>query len=144
MSELIDPIVRAMQIELVDVELKRGPSRSILRLTIDRESGVDVDTCARVSREVEAFLDVEDIVPGSYTLEVSSPGLDRPLRSLGDFRRFAGSLVRVTVRETDGPGGVFVGRITEIDGDRIRLDVDGDEVWVEYGQVKKARLEVEF
>jgi len=143
-SELIDPIVRAMQIELVDVELKRGPSRSILRLTIDRESGVDVDTCARVSREVEAFLDVEDIVPGSYTLEVSSPGLDRPLRSLGDFRRFAGSLVRVTVRETDGPGGVFVGRITEIDGDRIRLDVDGDEVWVEYGQVKKARLEVEF
>src|SRR5262245_57708281 len=93
-------------LEIFDVEYRRESSGMVLRVQIDRpgpsstaEDSVSVDECARVSRDLSAMLDVDDVVPGAYTLEVSSPGLDRPLRSLDDYRRFAGRRAKVVMRE---------------------------------------------
>src|SRR5690348_9661657 len=87
---LLEPAVEALGFELVELEFHGQGGGSLLRLYIDKAAGVTVDDCEQVSRQVSAVLDVEDPLPGAYTLEVSSPGLDRPLRKQADYARFAG------------------------------------------------------
>ena len=93
LGALLGPTIEALGYELVGVEMTGGGGT--LRVYIDREEGISVDDCARASREVSAVLDVEDPIRGTYTLEVSSPGVDRPLFSEADFKRFVGSQVRL-------------------------------------------------
>src|SRR5437868_13055488 len=98
-SEIAERVAASSGLETVEVELRGGGKARMLRIVIDKPAGVTHEDCASVSREVGTILDVEDAVPGSYTLEVSSPGLDRRLEKAADFTRFTGSLVKLMTRE---------------------------------------------
>ncbi|MGH7898692.1 MAG: ribosome maturation factor RimP, partial [Candidatus Binatia bacterium] len=102
MLELVEPVLMERGLELVDVEQRAEGRGQVVRLLVDREGGVDLDELSRLSRELSDLLDVEEPLPGSYTLEVSSPGINRPLRKTEHFVRYIGKKVRVRSRE---PGG---------------------------------------
>jgi ribosome maturation factor RimP len=139
-------------LEIFDVQFRREAPGMVLRVRIDRpgpaanaEDSVSVEDCARVSRDLSAVLDVEDVVPTAYTLEVSSPGLDRPLRQLEDYRRFAGRRAKVVMRERIDGQGFFRGRLGGIDGQVVLIDADdGRQYRVPVGIITRANLEVEF
>jgi ribosome maturation factor RimP len=139
-------------LEIFDVQFRREAPGMVLRVQIDRpgpaasaEESVSVDDCARVSRDLSAILDVEDVVPIAYTLEVSSPGLDRPLRQLDDYRRFAGRRAKIVVRgQVDGQG-FFKGTLGGADGRDVLIDgEDGRTHRVPVDAITRANLEVEF
>src|SRR5436309_2836089 len=118
-------------LEIFEVQFRREAPGMILRVQIDRpgpaasaEESVSVEDCARVSRDLSAVLDVEDVVPTAYTLEVSSPGLDRPLRRPDDYRRFAGRRAKVVMRERVDGQGFFKGRLGGVDGAEVVIDAD--------------------
>lgn len=141
---IISPVINALDIELDDIELRKMRGKALLRVFIDREGGVTIDDCERVSREVEAILDVEDPIPCSYVLEVSSPGLDRPLRGPGDFKRFAGRNIRVVTLEPVDNQTFFTGKIAAAGDSEIVLLLPQDrQVTIAYKNISKARLEVE-
>ncbi len=108
---------------LVDVELKGGRSNTLLRVYIDKAGGITHGDCQNVSEQLSAMLDVEDPFPGSYTLEVSSPGLDRELRKPSDYEHFAGRRARVILREPVEGQTVVEGRLAGLEGERVRLDM---------------------
>jgi ribosome maturation factor RimP len=124
----------------------------VLRIQIDRpgstasaDDSVSVDDCAHVSRDLSAILDVEDVVPTAYTLEVSSPGLDRPLRRPDDYRRFAGRLAKIVMREPVDGQGFFRGRLAGLDDGAVVIDADdGKAHRVPIAIITRANLEVEF
>ncbi len=141
---LAEEVLQTTDLSLEDIELLGSPGRLILRVTIDSPRGVSINDCERISRQLEALLDIEDPIPGSYTLEVSSPGLDRPLKKIEDFVRFSGRLVRVSTTEKIANQTFFVGRIRAVEADNVVLEVRGKLVKIPYGVIKKANLEVEF
>ena len=96
--EIMNPLILEKGLELVDIEYRREPRGKILRIYIDREGGVTIGDCTTISRELGTLLDVYDVVPGPYNLEVSSPGLDRPLKKPRDFERFKGKKVRIKTK----------------------------------------------
>jgi ribosome maturation factor RimP len=139
-------------LEIFDVQFRREAAGMVLRVQIDRpgpaataEDSVSVDDCAKVSRDLSAALDVEDFVPMAYTLEVSSPGLDRPLRNAADYERFAGRRAKLVMREAVDGQTYFKGRLGGIDGRRVIIDTDqGRRHLVPLGIITRANLEVEF
>jgi ribosome maturation factor RimP len=139
-------------LEIFDVQFRREAPGMVLRVQIDRpgpaataDDSVSVDDCANVSRDLSAVLDVEDVVPAAYTLEVSSPGLDRPLRRVDDYARFAGRRARLVTREKVDGQTFFLGRLAGIDGDTILLDGDDHKRHrLPLGAVTRANLEVDF
>ena len=139
-------------LEIFDVQFRREAPGLILRVRIDRpgpaaraEESVSVEDCARVSRDLSAVLDVEDVVPTAYTLEVSSPGLDRPLRRPDDYRRFAGRIAKIVMRTRIDGQGFFRGRLGGVDGSDVLIDgEDGKTHRVPLGAITRANLEVEF
>ncbi len=139
-------------LEIFDVQFRREAPGMILRVRIDRpgpaasaEESVSVEDCARVSRDLSAVLDVEDVVPTAYTLEVSSPGLDRPLRRPDDYRRFAGRRAKVVMRERVDGQGFFKGRLGGVDGAEVVIEADdGRTHLVPLNLIARANLEVEF
>ena len=139
-------------LEIFDVQFRREAPGMVLRVQIDRpgpaaaaEESVSVEDCAHVSREVSAILDVEDVVPTAYTLEVSSPGLDRPLRRADDYRRFAGRIAKIVMRERIDGQGFFRGRLGGVEGGDVLIDgEDGKIHRVPLGAITRANLEVEF
>tara|TARA_Y100001934_G_scaffold240709_2_gene295221 strand:+ start:3082 stop:3540 length:459 start_codon:yes stop_codon:yes gene_type:complete len=140
LGALLGPTIEALGYELVGVEMAGGGGT--LRVYIDREEGISVDDCARASREVSAVLDVEDPIRGTYTLEVSSPGVDRPLFSEADFKRFVGSQVRLqmsTPRPVDGRRR-FEGRLVEVTGGELVVADEDTEHRLASADVAKARL----
>lgn len=143
--EVIGPILNSMNLELVELELAGQGPRAKLRLFIEKPGGVTLADCEQASRFIGHALDVADPFPGSYTLEVSSPGLDRPLRGAEDYRRFAGRLARLKlVRPLEGEWTV-VGRIQGLEGERILLEVkDRGRLEVGLADVAQGRLEVEW
>jgi ribosome maturation factor RimP len=131
--------------ELVHLEMKREPGGFIVRLYIDKEGGVTLDDCATVSRRLSVELDIEDPVPERYTLEVSSPGLDRPLVGDRDFERFAGRHIRLSTAEPIDGRRNFKGRLLGLRDGCVRLLLDeGVEVSIPRTRVAKARLEIEI
>lgn len=140
---LAAPLAAQEGMELVDVELGGPGGRQTLRLFIDKPGGISLDDCSSVSRVVSAALDVEDPLQGSYDLEVSSPGLDRPLRTPEHFEKFAGQKVRV---RTFGPvpecenRKTFVGLLKGYAEGKVIVDVDGKLFQVPHAQVSKANL----
>lgn len=141
------PLAAQEGMELVDVELAGAGGRQVLRLYIDKAGGVSLDDCTSVSRSVSAALDVEDPLDGAYDLEVSSPGLDRPLRTPEHFEKFKGSKVRV---KTFGPvpecenRKTFVGQLVGYAEGKVIVDVDGKVFHVPHVQVSKAHIEPVF
>ncbi len=140
LEALLEPAVSRLGYELVGVELHGRGRGLVLRLYIDREGGVSLDDCQRVSRQVSGLLDVEDPIPGPYTLEVSSPGLDRPLFKEAHFRRFAGRKVRI---RTDVPlegRRNFRGVLRGVRGGEVIVEVDGTEYALPMERIEQARL----
>lgn len=126
---------------LVDVELKGGRANSLLRVYIDKPGGVSHADCALVSEQMSAILDVEDPFPGSYVLEVSSPGLDRKLVKPREYEYFTGRRARVVLREPVGEHKVFEGRLAGFDEGRVKIGLDDERiVEVELSNISKARL----
>ena len=138
------PVLEELGLELVEVQYRREQSGWVLRLIIDKQGGVSLEDCAAASREISQLLDIEDFIEQAYSLEVSSPGLDRPLKSLADFQRFTGRKARVKTFEPVGGEHVLTGRIQRTDGETIVLEIGRREVEIPFAQVSKARLEVEF
>jgi len=138
------PVLEELGLELVEVQYRREQNGWILRLIIDKQEGVTLDDCAAVSREISQLLDIEDFIDQAYNLEVTSPGLDRPLKSLADFERFVGRKAKIKTTEPFAGKHVFIGTINRTVGESIVLRVDTEEVTILLSQVAKARLEVEF
>ena len=141
LTTLLSPSVEGLGYELLGVEFVPGSGGSVLRVYIDAKDGVDVDDCAAVSHQVSGVLDVEDPIPGEYALEVSSPGLDRPLFTVAHFERFTGMDAKVVLSE-DGHGRrQLKGTIESVcGGDVVALMVDGERVEMALGSVVRANL----
>ena len=144
------PILDSMGIELVDLEFRKEGSGMVLRLFIDKLGGILLDDCSAVSRELSELLDVEEIVPGNYSLEVSSPGLNRPLTKPADYARYAGKLVKVRTYEmfADDAGNrrkTFLGQLVELKDGIIHIRLkEGQSAAIPLDKVAKANLEFEF
>lgn len=136
---LLGPVVEAMGFELWGVQYLQGKGAT-LRLYIDAENGINVDDCADVSHQVSGVLDVENPIAGEYVLEVSSPGMDRPLFSLEQWVRYAGSPVRLQLVAPLEGRRKFSAVITAVEGDDVLLEVDGEQVRVPVTQIDRANL----
>ncbi len=139
LRKLLEPAVTVMGFELVGVEFVPG-RRGLLRLYIDGEGGVSVDDCQAVSHQVSGLLDVEDPIPGQYSLEISSPGLDRPLFRAADFERFAGQEIRLRLAAPIDGRRKFRGVLLGLREARVVMKVDGQELLVSLDEIDEARL----
>ena len=131
-------------VEVLEVRLSGRGKGTLLRVTIDRSGGVTLDDCERFSRSLGLLLEAEDSLQGSYNLEVSSPGLDRPLTALKDFERNKGKLVRIITKDKIDNQNFFLGRIIGITADIIQLDINGEERNIPFDNISRARLEIEI
>ncbi len=155
---LSEPLLASLGYELVDIEYAPGQSQALLRVYIDWPGGVapagvgdetdenrsfegiGVEDCEKVSRELSALLDVEDPIPVAYTLEVSSPGVDRILRTAAHFQRFVGERVHVELGVARNGRRRYTGQLTKADADGIELIVDGEPVTMSIAEIGKARV----
>jgi ribosome maturation factor RimP len=126
--------------ELVELEYAAGRSQAVVRIFIDKPEGIAVEDCERVSREVAALLDVDDPIPTAYTLEVSSPGFDRLLRTPAHFERFVGSRVFVELKAPRAGRRRYTGMLQAVNATGIELEVDKQKVEVPFDEIGKARL----
>ncbi len=143
--QIAERVASSEGLTLVDVELKGGRMNALLRIYIDKAGGVTHGDCQRVSEQMSAILDVEDPFPGSYVLEVSSPGLDRKLVKPNDYTHFVGRRARLVLREPVENQKVFEGRLAGLESGRVRLDLgDAGLKELELSNISSARLLVEF
>ena len=150
--ELAIRVATSYGLDIFDVELKREGGQQVLRVIVDRpgpaatpQDSVSIDDCARVAEDLGTLLDVEDVMPGEYTFEVSSPGLDRPLRSADDYRRFAGRWAKIVTSEPVQRQTAFNGRVKGMEGDDVLFESEGKKlVKLPFRLISRARLEVEF
>lgn len=145
-AEWVESIINDNEsdIELVDVEYVKEPHGWVLRVYLDKPGGIDVEDCRAVSEVLSDILDKEDPIPGAYSLEVSSPGLERPLKKESDFERFAGRLANIrTYSAIDGRKN-FQGKLMGLTEGQVQIEVDGVRVAIPFDMISKARLAVEF
>ena len=151
--EVAARVAASYGLDIFDVELRRENGQQVLRVVLDRpgpnataEESVSLDDCARVSEEISTILDVEDVaLADRYTLEVSSPGLDRPLRHADDYRRFAGRRAKIVMSQPIARQTAFAGRLMGLDGDEVMFESEGGKhVRLPLKQISRARLDVEF
>lgn len=138
---IAQPVLQELGMELVEVEFRREAGGWILRLYLDKRGGVTLGDCQRVSEEVSDLLDVESLLEHPYTLEVSSPGLNRPLSREADFIRFAGQRARVNTSQAIGGQRRFLGILKGYEGGQVMLErEDGTVVLIPYALISKAQL----
>ncbi len=138
--DIIEPAVTALSYELVGVEYIAQGKHSVLRIYIDSEAGITVDDCAAVSHQVSAVLDVEDPISGVYTLEVSSPGLDRPLFTEAHYERYLGEQAEIRLRSPLDGRRKFKGRLQSVKDGQVEIEVDGESYTIDIDNVEKAHL----
>ena len=139
-------------LDIDEVVIRREGKQQILRVILDRpgpaatpEESVSISDCEKVSQELSTILDVEDLLPDKYTLEVSSPGLDRPLKNIEDYRRFSGRLAKIVTREPINRQTAFAGRLRGMEGDDVLFESEGGKlVRLPLSLISRARLDVEF
>lgn len=139
---IAEPLVADLGMELVDVEYRREGHGWVLRFFIDKEGGIGVDDCAKVSREISANLEVEDLIAHAYHLEVSSPGLERPLKKKEDFVRFTDRQIRIKLRQPVGEQRVLIGTLCGLEGNVVvlKLEEEKEKVLIDLENISKARL----
>ncbi|NND60411.1 MAG: ribosome maturation factor RimP [Gammaproteobacteria bacterium] len=141
--ELIEPAVEALGYELVDIDYRTG-GNGLLRLYIDKADGISLDDCERVSHEISTLMDVEDPIPEHYTLEVSSPGVNRVLRKPNHFSDFAGNRIKVELKTLHEGRRRYVGRLLGVDGEEIIVETDEGTVRVPLSSIHRTRLAPEL
>jgi ribosome maturation factor RimP len=149
---IAERVAAARGLEIWDIQSRREMGGHVVRVFIDRpgpaatpDDSVSIEDCAEVNRELGTILDVEDPLPFAYTLEVSSPGLDRPLRSVDDYRRFAGRLAKIVVSEPVDNQKAFEGRLAGVDTDEVLLEASNGRLHrLPLRLITRGRLEVEF
>lgn len=145
LKQLLEPVIAALDCELWGIDLQMGGKRKVLRLYIDREEqGVDINDCERVSRQASAILDVEDLIAGEYVLEVSSPGMDRPLYELDHYAKYLGEQISLRLRFPYEGRRNYKGRLKAIEGDEIVLLVADNEFLFPVEGIEKANLIPKF
>ena len=147
----VSPIIAGAQLELVDVEYKREGHTNYLRIFIDKPGGVTLDDCQMISRECEMILDVEDVISTQYILEVSSPGLDRPLKTEEDYTQFLDRLAKIKTYQAIQGRKIFIGHLQGLTEDPsthaktvLLRTLENEDVAIPYDLIASARLEVEF
>jgi len=142
--KLIEPVVEGLGYECVGVEYNPHPKHGLLRIFIDREQGVGMEDCTAVSHQVSGVLDVEDPIAGEYNLEVSSPGMERPLFKVEQFEQFIGHTAKVNLfKPVEGRRNI-TGLIEKVEGDNVYLQQDGQVYVVPFQTMSKARLEPDY
>jgi ribosome maturation factor RimP len=141
---IAEPIVADEGMELVDIEYRREARGWVLRLYIDQEKGVSLDDCVRISQEIGRSLDVEDLIPAPYTLEVSSPGLNRPLKKEADFIKYRERKIKVKTIDPIGNRRQFKGRLLDVSDQRIEMEMEQGTVWIPLSNIAKANLEIDL
>jgi len=144
LKDLIKPILDQENIELVDLVYRWEGRRNVLRLLIDKPGGVSLDDCARVNKSLSAVLDTTDLISGSFILEVSSPGLDRPLAAKRDFEKRINEDVRFILKNDKGTTDIVTGSVKSVGEDRLVLDINGVEREILFDNIIKAKLEIEL
>lgn len=144
LQELIGPVVQGLELELWGLEYNASGKNSLLRIYIDGPNGVSVDDCARVSQQVSAVMDVEDPISENYTLEVSSPGMDRPLYSLEQFAAYAGHTIQLRLRSPFEGRRKFKGILNGVEGDDVLLVVDNHEYLLPHDLIDRANVVPQF
>ena len=143
-SAIADPILSNEGMELVEIEYRRESKGWVLRLYIDKEGGVTLDDCTRISQEVGRSLDVEDFISTPYTLEVSSPGLARPLKKEKDFMKYRNHMIKVRTIDPIENRRQFKGKLLGITENRIEIAMDGGVFQILLSNVAKANLEIDW
>jgi ribosome maturation factor RimP len=141
--ELAAPLVNSEGMEIVDIEFRYEGSRGgkVLRLYLDKEGGPNVDDLSRVSHQLSELLDTQDVVPGTYTLEVSSPGINRPLKRPEHFARFVGKRIRVRTRDSIDGRRSFLGTLQEVLENQITLKQEGAQYQIPFAVIEKSNYE---
>ena len=143
-KKMIEPIITELNLELVDVEYLKEGAHWYLRIYIDKDGGVDIDDCATVSQRVSEVLDKKDPIPQAYMLEVSSPGIERPLKNETDYQKYQGELVSVhTIKPYQGYK-VFTGNLKGLIDIQVVLEYEGQEIAIRLELIEKAHLTFEF
>nr|WP_206370555.1 ribosome maturation factor RimP [Solimonas marina] len=140
LEQILEPLIDSLGYELLLLEYSPNPRNAMLRLYIDGPSGITLDDCERVSKEVSGALDVEDPIRSAYRLEVSSPGLDRPLVKPAHFQRFAGQQARVQLMAPVNGRRRFVGEIVAADADVLRIQTEEGVAEIPFADIDRARL----
>ena len=144
LRSLMKPIMEAEEMELVDIEYKSGP-KGVLRIFIDKAGGVNISDCEEISSKVGAFLDLEDIIGSQYVLEVSSPGLDRPLKNEADYRRNKGKRVKIYIDGLLKGKKTLIGQIISASDQKVNLkEKSGKIINVPIADIAKGILEIDF
>ena len=152
-EQLVQPILEDLGCELVDLEYQREQHGWTLRFLLDKDNGINLDDCAMASREISALLDVENLIDTAYNLEVSSPGIERPLKKAQDFERFSGKLAKIKTLDAIDPDAsgknrkTFIGILSGLEGDEVLLklkDRNAAEIRIPLQQINKANLKFEF
>ncbi len=143
-TESVTPVLDEMGFELVDIEYLSQYGRWVLRIYADKEGGITLDECARVSREVGNLLDVKDIIPNEYVLEVSSPGLNRPLKKEKDFERAIGKNVKIKMFAPINGRRRFAGYLKKVVQGTVYLEIDNDLFALSWKDIEKANLVYDF
>jgi ribosome maturation factor RimP len=144
---LLEPLLEAEGYELLDVEYRQESGRWVLRLFADKPGGVDLEDCVHLTSVVGPFLDVEDIIPQEYSLELSSPGVNRPLTKSRHFVQVLGKKIRVKAKKPQGkpPRQVWKGRLVDVSEVAVELDIEAvGKMWIAFSEIAKANLEYEF
>ena len=144
MRQVVEPILESQGMEMVDLEYRRESQGWVLRLYIDREGGISVNDCAEASGEVGAVLEIRDLVPNPYVLEISSPGLSRPLKKREHFEKYQNRLVKIKTFEPVEGRRNFKGTLLGLEGESVRLEVEGRIYEIPFQNIAKANLEVEL
>lgn len=141
-QQLAQRVVETEGIELVEIEFKTGKSRKLLRVFIDKAGGATVSDCEKVSQQLGTLLDVHDLLKDAYILEVSSPGVDRPLKTDRDFQRALGRWVRIYVNGADQQGTPVTGKLVQADQQQIVIDNKGESLVIARDQIERAQQEI--
>lgn len=138
--QVVEPVVEAMGYEFVGAEYVQQDRRNTLRIFIDRPEGITLDDCSAVSHQLSGVLDVENPIEGTYDLEVSSPGLDRPLFKAEDFGRFAGQTVKIRLTVPQAGRRNFTGILLGLEDDKVRVEVDKQVFELPFGHIERAKV----
>jgi ribosome maturation factor RimP len=143
LRNLLEPAIKALGYSLWGIEYVPQGKHSLVRVYLDKEGGVGIEDCTQASRQISSILDVEDPISGEYTLEVSSPGLDRVLFSLDQYREYLGWHLKIRLRENFENRRKFTGQLKAIVNDELVLIIGDEEYTIPYELVEKANLEIQ-